>query len=75
MRTVEPRLYEHQGTVKIHSPHPEFVLTGIIFTEKAVKGTEIVFVLTVFVLEKFYCIFRSNYPRTKFTQLMTVEPR
>ena len=28
--TVEPRLYEHQGTVKMRSPYPEFVLTSII---------------------------------------------
>ena len=32
------------------SPYPEFVLTNIIRIEKALKGTEIVFVLT-----RFYC--------------------
>ena len=33
------------------TPYPEFVLTGVICIEKALKGTEIVFVLT-----RFYCI-------------------
>ena len=33
------------------SPYPEFVLTDVICNEKALKGTEIVFVLT-----RFYCI-------------------
>ena len=28
------------------SPYPEFVLTNVIYIEKALKGTEIVFVLT-----------------------------
>ena len=41
------------------SPYPEFVLTNIICIEKALKGTEIVFVLTVFVLTRVYCIFIS----------------
>ena len=44
------------------SPYPEFVLTGVIYIENALKGTEIVFVLTVFVLTRF-CIptqFRST---------------
>ena len=31
-------------------------LTNIICIEKALKGTEIVFVFTVFVLTRFYCI-------------------
>ena len=31
---------------KMRSPYPEFVLTNIICNEKALKGTEIVFVLT-----------------------------
>ena len=35
-------------TVKIPSPHPEFVLTGVICIEKAFKRTEIVFVLAEF---------------------------
>ena len=39
----------------MHSPYPEFVLTGVICVEKAFKGTEIVFVLTVFVLTRLYC--------------------
>ena len=30
----------------MRSPYPEFVLTGIILIEKALKGTEIVFILT-----------------------------
>ena len=36
---------------------PKFVLTGVICNEKALKGTEIVLVLTVFVLMRFvvYC--------------------
>ena len=34
----------------MHSPYPEFVLTGVICIEKALKGTGIVFVLT-----RFYC--------------------
>ena len=55
VRTVEPRNYEHKGTVKMHSPHQQFVLTDTICIEKALKGTEIVFVLTVFVLTRFYC--------------------
>ena len=38
------------------SPYPEFVLTGVKCIEKALKGTELVFVLTMFVLTKFYCI-------------------
>ena len=38
------------------TPDPEFVfLTNIICIEKALEGTEIVFVLTVFVLTRFYC--------------------
>ena len=37
------------------SPYPEFVLTNIICIEKALNGTEIMFVLTVFVLTRFYC--------------------
>ena len=46
------------------SPYPEFVLTGVIRIEKALKGTEIVLVLTgvriltVFVLRRLYCIFQ-----------------
>ena len=32
----------------MRSPYPEFVLTDIICNEKALKGTEIVFVLTEF---------------------------
>ena len=36
---------------KMRSPYPEFVLTNIICIEKALKGTEIVFILT-----RFYCI-------------------
>ena len=39
----------------MRSPYPEFVLTNIICIEKALKGTEIVFVLTVFLLTRFYC--------------------
>ena len=34
----------------MRSPYPEFVLTNIICIEKALKGTEIVFLLT-----RFYC--------------------
>ena len=37
-------------------PYPEFVLTGVICIEKALRGTEIVFVLTVFLITMFYCI-------------------
>ena len=44
------------------TPYPEFVLTGVICIEKALKGTEIRsvrinrnFVLSVFVLTRFYC--------------------
>ena len=33
------------GSVKMRSPYPEFVLIGVIHNEKALKGTEIVFVL------------------------------
>ena len=44
--TVEPRLYEHQGTFKIRSSYPEFVLRGVICIENALKRTEIMFVLT-----------------------------
>ena len=40
----------------MRSPDPEFVLNNIICIEKALKGTEIVFVLTVFILTRFYCI-------------------
>ena len=40
----------------MRSPYPEFVLTNIICIEKALKGTEIVFVLTK--------IFRVNCVRT-----------
>ena len=55
------------------SPYPEFVLTGVICIEKALKGTEIVygvcinrnFVLSVFVLARFYCI----YFLKKFTKV------
>ena len=36
------------------SLYPEFVLTDIICIEKHLKGTEIVFVLPVFVLTRFY---------------------
>ena len=44
----------------MRSPYTEFVLTNIICIEKALKGTEIVFVLTgisyqPFVLTMFYC--------------------
>ena len=39
-------LVEHQGTVEICSPYPEFVLTGVLSIKKALKGTETVFVLT-----------------------------
>ena len=38
----------------MRSPYPEFVLTGFICIEKALKGTEIVLVLTVFVFTRFY---------------------
>ena len=38
------------------SPYPEFVLADVICIEKALKGTEIVFVLTVLVLTRFYYI-------------------
>ena len=34
----------------MRTPYPEFVLTNIICIEKALKGTEIVFVIT-----RFYC--------------------
>ena len=44
------------GDLQMRSPYPEFVLTNIICIEKALKGTEIVFVLTVFLLTRFYCI-------------------
>ena len=37
-----------------------FVLSGVICIENASKGTEIVFVLTVFVLTRFYCILKST---------------
>ena len=37
------------------TPYPKFVSTGVICIKKALKGTEIVFVLTVFVLMRFYC--------------------
>ena len=37
----------------MRSPYPEFVLTGVICIEKALKGIEIVFILTVFVLKRF----------------------
>ena len=40
----------------MRSLYPEFVLTNFICIEKALKETEIVFVLTVFVLTKFYRI-------------------
>ena len=30
------------------TPYPEFVLTGVICIEKALKGTEVVYVLTEF---------------------------
>ena len=33
---------------QMRSPYPEFVLTNIICNEKALKGTEIVFILTGF---------------------------
>ena len=36
--TVEPRYYGHQGTVKMCSPYPEYVLTSVICIEKALKG-------------------------------------
>ena len=45
MSTVEP-LVRTPGTVKMCTPYPEFVLTGVICIEKALKGTEIVYVLT-----------------------------
>ena len=41
-------LVEHQVTVKICSPYPEFVLTDVSSVNKPLKGTEIMFVLTVF---------------------------
>ena len=31
-------LVEHQGTVEICSPYPEFVLTGVLSIKKALKG-------------------------------------
>ena len=37
----------------MRSPYPEFVFTNIICIEKALKGTEIVLVLTVLVLTRF----------------------
>ena len=52
------------------SPYPEFVLTNIICIEKALKRTEIVFVLTVFVLTRFYCI--SLLVMKIFIQLLSV---
>ena len=42
----------------MRSSYPEFVLTNIICIEKALKGTEIVFVLTVFVLTRLYYVIR-----------------
>ena len=51
------------GTIEFRSSYPEFVLTDVICIENALKGTEIVFVfinrkfvLTVFVLTRFYCM-------------------
>ena len=42
------------------SSNPEFVLTGVIYIENALKGTEIVFVLTAeyrtVLLTRFYCM-------------------
>ena len=43
--------------------HPKFVLTSVICIEKALKEIEIIhfnrkFVLTVFVLARFYCIYK-----------------
>ena len=47
------------GDRQMRSPYPEFVLTNIICIEKALKRTEIVFVLTVFLLTRFYCKYLS----------------
>ena len=44
------------GDRQMRSPYPEFVLINIICIEKALKGTEIVFVLT-----RFYCIYLYIY--------------
>ena len=33
-------LVEHQGTVEICSPYPEFVLTGVLSIKKALNGTK-----------------------------------
>ena len=41
-----------QGTIEICSPYPKFVLTGVLSINKALKGTE-----TVFVYCKYRCVF------------------
>ena len=50
----------------MHLPYPEFVLINIIYVEKALMGTEIVFVLTVFVLTRFYYIFNKTSTQGKW---------
>ena len=57
---VRTSLVRKPGTVKLRSSYLELVLTNIICIEKTSKGTEIVFVLTVFVLTKFYCNFVTS---------------
>ena len=42
------------------SPYPEFVFPNIICNDKALKGTEIVFVLTVFV-PKNNCVYKLSF--------------
>ena len=49
----------------MRSPYPEFILTGVIYNEKALKGTEIVFILTVFVLTRFTVCINNRFQSSR----------
>ena len=57
--TVEPRQDEHQQTVKICSPYPEFVLTEVIFSP--IVNTSVISIVNIFIspgvhYERFYFV-------------------
>ena len=49
------------------TPYPELVITGIICIEKALKGTEIVYVLT-----RFYCIVCGQMAQSGLLEKWTI---
>ena len=54
-------LVEHQGTVEICSPYPEFVLTGVLSIKKGFEGDRNSVRINCVLITGVYCMYGECY--------------